>query len=740
MKTPTISVIMSVFNEPEVYLRESIESILNQTFSDFEFIIIIDNPANKLAYKIVQSYASNDNRIKTFLNSENKGLAFSLNRGFSVARGRYIARMDADDISFSQRLEKQLSFIEANPQVLLIGSSIMYIDENKNVLEPNFARSNYEFLKRLIRYGGTPCFHPTWFFRRELLDRIKGYRSLPTSQDYDLLMRVFYLGIKVSNIEDPLLYYRMHPARVSIEKNLYQLKLTRYIIKSVKMDFILDDKRFSPSIINNIIKTSRPASLLHQLSLNLFSAAYKFKKGFRKLVAYFLYFIGSIISPYQLCHVFACFVRFLMVLPIDDYKIKLKYLRFIGKDVITPERKKRKICLLTNTLYAGGTERIVATLSDCLVRNGFDVTIVTLQQGKDYDLNPRVKYVKLSNMDKKSSAVSKVLFFPFKLMKFLAITKRENPHVIISFLERSNTMNALVTFFSKGVSILSTRMNLEEGYRNESPLKRNLIFAMVKIFYNRANLIIAVSEGVRKNLIERFNVRPDKIKVIYNPCDIFMIDKLSKKPLEPQFNSIFACPVITNMGRLAREKGQWHLIRAFKKVREEISEAKLVIIGEGRLRGYLEELIKNLKLENDVHLVGYQKNPFKFIYRSKLFVFSSLWEGFPNSLVEAMACRVPVISSYCESGPQEILSTNGYVPNESKDIKYFEYGILIPKLDGKFRKGDEPLTKSEELLSQAILDMLRNEQKRIKYSERAHKRVTDFALNEITRQWIKILS
>jgi len=298
-----ISIVMSVYNEPQKYISESIESILKQTFSGFEFIIIMDNPKYKLAKKLVSSYASKDDRIKTIANEKNEGLALSLNKGFSLARGKYIARMDADDISLPQRLQRQFSFMERHPDISLIGSSIIYIDENKNILEPDFARSNYAYLKKYILCGGTPCFHPTWFFRKDLLDELNGYRNLPTSQDFDFLMRVFYTGARVSNIEETLLYHRIHFKRISAEKNISQFKLTRYIMKAARKGFILDDDRFTPEIVNNISRTPRLFSTLHKFSLHLYTTAYKFRTGYKRPVAFVLYIASILVSPYHFCHI-----------------------------------------------------------------------------------------------------------------------------------------------------------------------------------------------------------------------------------------------------------------------------------------------------------------------------------------------------------------------------------------------------------------------------------------------------
>ena len=113
--TPKVSVVMSVYKEPVEWLHESIDSILNQTFSGFEYIIICDNPEYEEGILLLKGYAKKDNRIRLIFNKENIGLTKSLNIGISIAQGDYIARMDADDISEAKRFEKQLDFFESNP-------------------------------------------------------------------------------------------------------------------------------------------------------------------------------------------------------------------------------------------------------------------------------------------------------------------------------------------------------------------------------------------------------------------------------------------------------------------------------------------------------------------------------------------------------------------------------------------------------------------------------------------------
>jgi len=132
--SPLISVLMPVYKEPENYLKQSIESVLNQTYVDFEFIIILDNPENQKLEDLILEYRNKDSRIIFHKNNKNLGIAKTLNKGLQIAKGKYIARLDADDIAYPERLEKQLKIME-NEGVVLCGSKADYIIMKENLLK-----------------------------------------------------------------------------------------------------------------------------------------------------------------------------------------------------------------------------------------------------------------------------------------------------------------------------------------------------------------------------------------------------------------------------------------------------------------------------------------------------------------------------------------------------------------------------------------------------------------------------
>jgi glycosyltransferase involved in cell wall biosynthesis len=211
MSRPKVTVLMSVYNG-EIYLREAIESILSQTFRDFEFIILNDGSEDDSA-QIIERYC--DTRIKVVENRQNLGLTRSLNRGLSMAQGEYIARMDADDISFPNRLGAQVGFLDSNPEVGVLGTGFQLIDQLGKTGETLLFPGEHGLLRWMMCFFFNPVAHPTVMMRREMVSMAGGYNEqLSTSQDFDLWRRLSELTC-LSNLPEVFLYLRKHKGNVS---------------------------------------------------------------------------------------------------------------------------------------------------------------------------------------------------------------------------------------------------------------------------------------------------------------------------------------------------------------------------------------------------------------------------------------------------------------------------------------------------------------------------------------------
>lgn len=225
---PKVSVIMGVYND-EPYLQEAVKSILNQTYYNFEFIIINDCSTDN-SKEIIDYYLRQDERIVYLENKKNIGLSASLNRGINIAKGKYIARVDADDISFPERLAKQVEFLEENEDIYVLGTASLSIDEKSAILglskfpaDPGFIKKN--LIKKNLFY------HPSVMIRKEYFEKVGLYdESIRYAQDYELWLRGVNL-FNYANLEEPLIKYR-ESSNYEIEVLRKRKKTTYYACKA----------------------------------------------------------------------------------------------------------------------------------------------------------------------------------------------------------------------------------------------------------------------------------------------------------------------------------------------------------------------------------------------------------------------------------------------------------------------------------------------------------------------------
>jgi len=401
-----------------------------------------------------------------------------------------------------------------------------------------------------------------------------------------------------------------------------------------------------------------------------------------------------------------------------------------------------KIQFLINSLVSGGAERVATTLLNELSKKGYKIKIYTLEKDKHYDINREIQYKTLSNFTINSFVFIRVLYLPITLIKYLIETIENKPDILISFLELSNFINITVgkILLNKKV-VISVHTNPITRYTNKS-FYGKIHNILIKLLYPKADRIIVVSKKIKNILSNQYNIPEEKIEVIYNIHDIQNYLKLSEEPIEDKYREIFKNSfVFINIGRPTEAKGQWFLIRTFKKVVEKHPNAKLIILGEGELREKLEDLIRKLKLENNVFLLGVHKNPFKFLRNSHCYVFPSLWEGLPNTLIEALTLNLPIISTDCETGPREILDPELDI-EEKINYPYFgKYGILIKPFPREYIFEDleeKPLIEQERQLADLMIRIIEDKELRERYSN-GLERARDFDVEKVIKKWEEVI-
>ena len=229
---PLLSVVMPVYNA-EQYITQAVESILNQTYKKFEFIIV-DDTSTDSTYKILRDFKEKDERISLIRNKENLGVTKSLNKAIAKALGKYIVRMDADDWSYPERFKLQMTLMEKNPKVVVSGSYVEVCDsklKTKYVRKYNIDDSSIR--RHLFRYS--PFAHPATIWKAETLKNERYNEVINVSQDYELYFRIGKIG-KFMNLDKPLLKLRMHEQSISTTMSNAQLKNTILIrLKAVLM-------------------------------------------------------------------------------------------------------------------------------------------------------------------------------------------------------------------------------------------------------------------------------------------------------------------------------------------------------------------------------------------------------------------------------------------------------------------------------------------------------------------------
>ena len=411
--------------------------------------------------------------------------------------------------------------------------------------------------------------------------------------------------------------------------------------------------------------------------------------------------------------------------------------------------KKKNVLLLVNQLHGGGAQKVIANLSIHLHLH-YNITLAIYNDLENIAFDYKGELVKLMlpfSKDTHNNPFHKRFFRSVALIKQVRNLKKERQiDVTISFLESSNIINVLSR--TKDKIILSVRSYLSHEFQD---LPRLRVFSkFIRVLYRTAYYIVVPANLVKHDLVKNFGINEKKIRLIYNFTDLQSVAKLKEETIPESHEWIFNNgPVIVNIGRMNQPKGQWLQPLVVSRLKKKIPHIKLLILGDGLLR---EKIIKNAEHEKlkvydgmdittgkaiddeDIILLGFAKNPFPYLKRSIIFLKSSLYEGFPNVIIEAMSCGLPVVSSDCASGPREIISPDSNILSKAKTVDYAEYGVLTP-VAGE----DVTDEKYADYAAQAIADLLTNEQMMENYKRKSLKRAADFDVKNIISQWIELI-
>lgn len=375
---------------------------------------------------------------------------------------------------------------------------------------------------------------------------------------------------------------------------------------------------------------------------------------------------------------------------------------------------KENLFILVASLAGGGQERQAVQTASVLM-DTYHVRIITFTKERQVYSSP-CELINLNLPPRGKSRLWVVIQQLKRSYHMYLLRKKYNPSAVISFGSSANLCNALSS--GGGKCIVSIR-----GYNN---MRRTLLNSFVN---RRADQIICVSKELKLKVSMIYPKHLNKTMVLYNGLDLVKVKKLALE------NVAISCPgkfQIIVVGRLIGLKGFHQLLRAFSLLLDRRLEATLTILGEGELEASLKDLANKIGIAKSVHFLGFKQNPYKYMRESDLFVMSSIHEGFPNVLIEAMACGLPVISTDCLSGPVEILHSE----RESfTGVKEARYGLLVPAFTHD--QSDEP--EKIKYLSDAIEMMMKNKNMYMHYKRQSQIRAKDFSLDEYSKNIHNIL-
>ncbi len=380
----------------------------------------------------------------------------------------------------------------------------------------------------------------------------------------------------------------------------------------------------------------------------------------------------------------------------------------------------KKIAFVLSSFRAGGGEKQLIEIANAFVARGHTVELLVLKPvgALSAFVDPRVRIISLDR--------GRMAFSLIPLIRYL---RREQPSAMLTLDEYTHVLSIVARALAGVETRVVLRMGnmlsiLAERYEG----KAKLLPYFSNWLFKRANHIIANSRGVADDVITVTGIDASRVTVIMNPKPRADILEKAQEPVTHEWFLHKTMPIVITVGRLRVQKNFQLLIRAFAKVVKEIS-ARLLIVGTGREEGSLRELIRELGCEDSIFLSGYVDNPYAWMKKADVYVATSLWEGLPNALLEAMVCGLPAIAADCSSGPREVLAPNTDYRKRltiGDAVEYAEFGALYAVDD-------------ETALTNAMARFLTDPALRQKYGNASTERSKDFDAHDIITQYAHVL-
>ena len=673
----SVSVVISTKDREEELLK-CIQSIAKQTIKPAEVLIIDDGNIPESVKEIVKKHFFKKDIFLKYFKKDKPGLSESRNLGAEKAAGDIILFLDDDVILENDYIENLLKvWTERWNEKWLAGVSGIIT----NIKTPSFFGKI--FTKFFCLYSSKPFTVLPWGFQTW------GW-EIKKEEQVDWLP-----GCNMSFRKEIFYNYKfkpLQPGRTGAEDVEFCLH-----IKNEDYYFVI-----TPT-----------AKLIHNQSLVGREDAFitGFKEGINRKIIFNMYAKKSIKNYFCFCvaavgYALRLFITGHCSMGFGVVRGNLQK-NNVNKNLYKKNRSdvRKKITFFIPNLEMGGAERVTVNIVNSLDKKPYNLSLILAQKTGVF-VRELPEDVHIFNL----GTYSYVKIF-LKLTKYF---REEQPDIFISVFPIFTVISILAKIFcgSKAkIIIVEHRVFSGTGIYAKTFLKRIFLTHVVPLFmrvlYPNSMAIVCVSNGVA-NDISKITGLKSKIETIYNPITYPGIYDLAKEPVDHPWILSKKIPVILAVGRLVEAKDYPNLLTAFSLIVSK-KPAKLLILGDGGEKEKLKALANMLGIANKVDFLGFQKNPYKFMAKADIFVLSSIYEGFPTVVVEAMTCGAPVVSTDCQSGPNEI-------------IKNGKNGLLVPVRDSR-------------ALADNIIRLLDNNSLREKFSEESKIRAEDFTINKEIKEY-----
>lgn len=608
MSLPIVSIVMPVYNA-DVYLPLAIESILNQTFSAFEFLIIDDGSTDS-SPEIISNYANHDPRIK-YVSHENRGIGAALNEGVSLACGKYIARMDADDISEAIRLEEQVGYLDKHPECTALFTEVRMVNEKGEPIEdwlPDRDNISPQEIRRFMPLENC-CAHPSLMIRAKVMKRYMYDESQVPSEDYDLWLRLLSDGEELHKLDQRLLSYRLHDNSISQTSNR---------LGSPQKKYLKSKSRFLYKQIKGAHFGSLEMRVLNSLLATLISILWK------ELGAYRTILLRYVRRSY--------------------YLVQLRYRRNqLGASQRFSENgyPTKNILLVIPWMTMGGAEIVALSIIEGLAAKGNRIYCISTVPAKNgWRDRFRERCVDTVEADK--------LYKPDEIPQFIVdYSVQNNINTVIT------TNNAAGYLAAEGLRMVKPGIKIFDIVHGQGGKFEKGGWPLHSTPFDKLiDKRIVVTNYMKHYLVKNYSISTNRIAVIHNGIEK---PRPIDHPVPREMKNLKDTFVVLWAGRMNEEKHPELAVDIAKIVFENNQSVHFVLAGDG---GKKNEVLNRISKYDIGMAVTVTHRPYDdyepYMSASDLLLMTSEMEGLPMTILEAMSMGLPVVAPRVGGIPEMI--------------------------------------------------------------------------------------